>query len=123
MPHSRGCLHFEPLFTAEELGLPEHANIDHIVKVFLTVGEAIAMRRIEMPACVLLLQCVADEPASGAIYLYDRERKVFYMAVFEQGREDSFTTSEFELLLSEYDMLQYGENRESLAALSRAGNA
>ena len=71
------------------------------MKVFLTVGEAIAMRRIEMPACVLLLQCIADEPASGAIYLYDRERKVFYLAVFEQGREDSFTTSEFELLLNE----------------------
>ena len=123
MCQSRGVLRFEPLFTAEELGLPEHANIDHIVKVFLTVGEAIAMRRIEMPACVLLLQCVADNPASGAIYLYDREGKLFYLAVFEQGREDSLTTSEFELLVNEYNMLQYGEHRHSLAALGRAGNA
>ena len=123
MSLSRGCLRFEPLFTAEELGLAEHANLDHIVKVFLTVGDAIAMRRIEMPACMLLLQSVADNPASGAIYLYDRERKLFYLAVFEHGREDSLTTSEFELLVSEYDMLQYGENRNSLAALGRAGNA
>lgn len=123
MPHSRGRLRFEPLFTAEELGLPEHANVDHVIKVFLTVGDAIAMRRIEMPACVLLLQCVPDNPASGAIYLYDRGRKLFYLAVFEHGREDSLTTGEFEVLLDEYDMLQCGENRHGLAVLGRAGNA
>jgi hypothetical protein len=123
MPQSRGRLRFEPLFTADELGLPEHANIEHIVKVFLTVGDAIAMRRIEMPACVLLLQCVADNPASGAIYLFDRERKLFYLAVFEHGHDDTLTTTEFELLVNEYEMLRFGENRRHLRSLSSAGSA
>jgi hypothetical protein len=123
MPLSRGRLRFEPLFTIEELGLREHANIDHVVKVFLKVGDAVAMRQIEMPSCVLLLQSVADVPASGAIYLYDRERTIFYLAVFEQGRDDALTTGEFELLVEEYELLKYGENLHRLAALSQAGNA
>ena len=123
MTLSRGRLRFEPLFTAEELGLREHSNLDHVVKVFLKIGDAVAMRRIEMPRCVLLLQCVADVVASGAIYLYDRERKVFYLAVFEHGRDDSLTTGEFELLVEEYELLRYGENLHRLAKLSRIGNA
>ena len=123
MPHSRGHLDFEPLFTTEELGLAEHANIDHIVKVFLAIGDGIAMRRIEMPHSLLLLQSIADDPASGAIYVYDRERKAFYVAIFEHGREDSLTTNEFEELVEEYDMLSLIESRRNLATLYAAGNA
>ena len=123
MSRSRGHLRFEPLFTTEELGLPEHANIAHVVKVFLAIGEGVAARWIEMPKCVLLLQAVAGIPESGAIYLYDRERHQFYLAVFEQGREDALTTSEFEQLVAEYELLGYMENRRTLTTLNPAGNA
>ncbi len=123
MPHSRGRLRFDPLFTTEELGLPEHANIAHVVKVFLAIGDGVAARWIEMPKCVLLLQTVAGIPESGAIYLYDREQHQFYLAVFEQGREDTLTTTEFEELLTEYDLLGYIENRSHLMPLSPAGSA
>ena len=123
MSRSRGHLRFEPLFTTDELGLPEHANIAHVVKVFLALGDGVAARWIEMPKCVLLLQSVAGIPDSGAIYLYDRERHQFYLAVFEQGREDALTTTEFEQLVAEYDLLGYIENRSSLTTLSPAGQA
>jgi hypothetical protein len=123
MSRSRGHLRFEPLFTTEELGLPEHANIAHVVKVFLAIGDGVAARWIEMPKCVLLLQTVAGIPESGAIYLYDRARHQFYLAVFEQGREDALTTTEFEQLVAEYDLLGYIENRSNLITLSPAGEA
>jgi hypothetical protein len=123
MSRSRGHLRFEPLFTTEELGLHEHANIAHVVKVFLTIADGVAARWIEMPKCVLLLQTVAGIPESGAIYLYDRERHQFYLAVFEQGREDALTTTEFEQLVAEYDLLGYIENRSNLITLSPAGEA
>src|ERR1041385_8084562 len=87
MSHSRGQLRFEPLFTTEELGLPEHANIAHVVKVFLAIGDGVAARWIEMPKCVLLLH-TAGNAESGAIYLYDRECHMFYLGVFDQGRDD-----------------------------------
>jgi hypothetical protein len=124
MPHSRGRLRFEPLFTTEELGLHEHANLAHVVKVFLAIGDGIAARCIEMPKSVLLLQNVAGNAESGAIYLYDRERRHFYLGVFEQGRDDdALTTTEFEELVTEYDLLGYMENPRNLMALSPAGNA
>jgi len=118
MSASRGRLRFEPLFTTDELGLHEHANTEHIMKVFLALGDGIAARQIEMPNSVLLLQAIADEPASGAIYLYSRDRRQFYLAVFEQGREDALTTEEFEQLVEEYDLLGYAEN-----AYTSSGNA
>jgi hypothetical protein len=123
MSRSRGHLRFEPLFTTEELGLPEHANIAHVMKVFLAIGDGVAARWIEMPKCVLLLQSVAGIPESGAIYLYDRERHQFYLAVFEHGRDDTLTTIEFEQLMAEYDLLGYIETRSNLIAVSAAGNA
>ena len=124
MHHSRGRLRFEPLFTTEELGLPEHSNIAHVVKVFLAIGDGIAARWIEMPRCVLLLQSVAGNAESGAIYLYDRECRTFYLGVFEQGcDDDALTTTEFEQLVTEYDLLGYIENPRNLTALSRTGNA
>lgn len=124
MRYSRGRLRFEPLFTIEELGLPKHANIAHVVKVFLAIGDGVAARWIEMPKCVLLLQTIAGNAESGAIYLYDRECHMFYLGVFEQGRDDDeLTTTEFEQLVTEYDLLGYIENRRNVTALSPAGNA
>jgi hypothetical protein len=124
MPYSRGGLRFEPLFTTEEIGLRKQASIEHVMKVFLNIGDGIASRWIEMPKCVLLLQSVPDSPASGAIYLYDRERQVFYLVVFEQGRDDMLTTAEFEQLVAEYDLLGCAENPTILMrALSSPGNA
>jgi hypothetical protein len=123
MFRTRGHLRFEPLFTTEELGLAEHANIAHVVKVFLAIGDGVAARWIEMPKCVLLLQTVAGIPESGAIYLYDREQCQFYLAVFEQGREDTLTITEFEQLVAEYDLLGYIENRRNSTKLRPVGKA
>jgi hypothetical protein len=60
-----------------------------------------------MPRGVLLLQTVPDDPASGAIYLYDRELQVFYFVVFDEGRDDSLTTAEFDELVAEYNLVSW----------------
>lgn len=123
MPYSKGTLHFERLFTAEQLGLPQPAHVEHVIKTFLNVAEGVALRRIEMPRCVLLLQSVPDDSQSGAIYFFDRETQVFYMAVFEDGRDDALTTAEFDQLAAEYDLLGYAENPHRLIPLNAAGRA
>ena len=58
MSQSRGAVSFEPLFTAEDIGLRKEANVEHVMKVFITLGEGQASRWIEMPKGVLLLQTV-----------------------------------------------------------------
>jgi hypothetical protein len=67
-----------------------------------------------MPKGVLLLQAVPNNPQSGAIYLYDRERQIFYFVVFEHGRDDSLTAEEFEQLVTEYDLLFWASNPDVL---------
>lgn len=110
MYQSRGAVSFVPLFTTDDIGLHKYASVEHVVKVFLAVGEAVATRWIEMPRGVLLLQTVPGQPASGAIYLYDRQRQIFFFAEFVDGRDDSLTAEEFDHLVTEYDLTSWTAN-------------
>jgi len=105
MSQSRGAVSFEPLFTAEDIGLRKEANVEHVIKVFVTLGEGRTSRWIEMPKGILLLQTVPGDPASGAIYLYDRELQIFYFVVFDLGRDDNLTAAEFDELVTEYNLV------------------
>jgi hypothetical protein len=121
MERSRGALSFHPLFTAEDIGLRKDASVEHAIKAFLYIGEAIASRWVQMPRGVLLLQAVPNDPASGAIYLYDRERQIFYFASFDRGRDDSFSIEEFEQLVTEYDLVRWSANAPLLPAPCKPG--
>lgn len=124
MSQSRGSMRFQPLFTAADIGLGSNASVQHVVKVFLNIGQAIAARWIEMPKGILLLQAVPDQPASGAIYLYDRERRVFFFLDFTEGRDDVFTPEEFDDLVKEYDLISWTANPGFVTAIcAGVGNA
>lgn len=123
MSQSRGSLRFQPLFTTKDIGLRKDASIELVVKGFLTVGEAIAARWIEMPKGILLLQAVPDQAASGAIYLYDRERQIFFFVDFAEGRDDTITAAEFDQLVTEYNLISWTANPRFLSANDHAGNA
>jgi hypothetical protein len=116
MHKSRGPVSFTPLFTTDDIGLRKDASVEHVVKVFLNVGEAMAARWIEMPRGILLLQAVPDQPASGAIYLYDRERRIFFFVDFFNGRDDTLTGAEFDELVVEYDLVSCAANPAFLPA-------
>ena len=123
MFQSRGAVSFQPLFTAEDIGLRKEASVEHAIKVFLYIGEAVAPRWIEMPKGVLLLQAVPGNPESGAIYLYDRDRQIFYFACFDHGRDDSLSVAEFEQLVGEYDLVSRAANPALLPAFSSPARA
>jgi hypothetical protein len=118
MHQSRGAVSFTPLFTTDDIGLRKDASVEHVVKVFLNVGEAIAARWIEMPRGILLLQAVPEQPASGAIYLYDRERRIFFFVDFVDGRDDSLTGVEFDDLVAEYDLVSWTANPAFLPVMT-----
>jgi hypothetical protein len=107
---SRGALSITPLFTTTDIGLRPGAGLDHVVKVFMHVGEAVASRWIEMPKGILLLQTQPGRPATGGIYLYDRERGIFFFVTFAEGRDDSLTAAEFEQLVAEYELVSLAAN-------------
>ena len=124
MNESRGAMSFTPLFTTDDIGLQKDASLEHVVKVFLRVGEAIAARWIEMPRGILLLQTVPNQDASGAIYLYDRDRHIFFFVDFVKGLNDTLTAAEFDQLVAEYDLVSWTANPEILpATISNVGVA
>jgi hypothetical protein len=118
MSQSRGKMSVHCLFHAEEIGVAKEPNLDRLVKVFLQISEGIAMRWIQMPKGMLLLVMVPDNPASGAIYIYDRVGQQFCLVSFE-GADDTLTTQDFDGLLGEYDLLEYATNPTVIRASIR----
>lgn len=124
MQLSRGNMTAHRLCSVRDLGLgnPE-PHVDRVIKVFLRIGEAVAARWIQMPKAIMLLQMAPENPASGAIYVYDRLSRVFYMLCFD-GPDDNLTREEFSQLLPEYELLRYAEQPELLQAqFQSAGSA
>ncbi len=109
MEHSRGNMSADRLFSLEELGLANsEPYVDLVIHEFLKIGEAVAGRWIQMPKGVLFLQKAPENPASGAIYVYDRQSQELYMLSFE-GDEDHLTVEDFSQLFTEYNLLRYAE--------------
>ncbi len=86
MTGSRGAIVVNPLYTTEEMKIsnPE-VNVDRVIREFLRIGEAVAGKWIEMPNGVLFLQMPPENPADGAVYVYDRKQRLFYQIDFEAG--------------------------------------
>ena len=74
------------------------------------------------PKGVLLLQMVPDNGASGAIYVFDRQREQWYMLSFE-GCEDQFTSEKFDRAFSEYDLFRLVEQPGLLLSEFQPANA
>lgn len=107
-------VHIAAAFTMKFSNAATH--VDQAIGEFLQIGEAVAPRRIQMPKGVLFLQMNPDDPASGAIYVYDRRNQDFFLLEFE-GSDDHLTANDFDRLIAEYNLLQYAERPELLQAL------
>lgn len=114
MERSKGNIAAHRMWSLRDMGLgnPE-PHVDRVIKVFLAIGEAVAARWIEMPKAILLLQVAPEDPASGAVYVYDRVRQEFYMLSFADA-DEHLTREEFSQLLVEYNLLQYAEQPDLL---------
>lgn len=98
------------------------STIQQTISAFLEVGEAIATRWIQTPKGVLLLQMAPENIASGAIYVFDRQRDDWYMLSFE-GCEDQFTSEQFDRIFSEYKLFSYVEQPGLLLSQMQTANA
>ncbi len=124
---SRGELRIGLLFTSSEIGVsvPEPHPM-RAIRIFLDVASgadyrATAPRLTQMPKGVLLFQMVADEPASGAIYILIRDSGEFYAVTFD-GPSENLTIGDFESLVPEYGLLEYAAQPQLIAALAQASS-
>lgn len=113
MQPSNRIVHIAAAYTMKFANADTH--VDQAIGEFLKIGEAVAPRRIQMPKGVLFLQMNPDDPASGAIYVYDRSHQDFFLLGLD-GPDDHLTLEDFDSLLAEYNLLQYAEKPELLQA-------
>jgi hypothetical protein len=117
---SRGSISFHRLFATRDLGVrSSEGHVERVIEIFLSIGEAVAARWIQMPKGILLLQMVPTDRASEAIYLYDRVGEDFYLLSFEAA-DDRLTVQDFGQLFEEYNLLQYAQRPELCASSAAA---
>jgi hypothetical protein len=89
-------------------GLPSTRNRRQVVASFLKAAEGVAHRWIDTRKGTLLLQMAPYQPASGQIYIYDRQRDMWYLLEFEVPLS-GFNVELFEHVYREYKLLAYVE--------------
>lgn len=99
------------------------ANLEQTLDAFLSVSEAVLGRLIQTPRGMLVLPMVPGDDASGAIYLYDRQRCDWYMLCFDALDDSHFTAETFEQLLAEFDLFKFVEHPELLANQAKPAEA
>jgi hypothetical protein len=128
---NNGSLYIDQLYTADDLGisLPE-PHSDRAIQILLELGSdsgsdtqppytAIAPRRIEMRKGVLLLQMIEGDPASGSIYLYERETGAFFMIMFGKG-DGHLSIPNFNELVDVYGLRDLAASPERIKARIQA---
>src|SRR5260370_24476127 len=99
MTGTRGVMSVQAMFSADEMKIsnPE-PHVHLVIKEFLKIGEAVAACWIQMPRGILLLQMVPGNPASRALYMYDRAHNQFYTRHLE-GPDADLTPLQVQQLL------------------------
>jgi hypothetical protein len=105
-----------------------HMKAQPIIRVRPTTrGEAVdaliaatdqgqVVRWIEFPAAILLFVVVPGDSQSGAFYVLDRRSNTWLWLDFEDDNYGGYSTSEFDLLVDEYDVLSLVERPGLLKA-------
>jgi hypothetical protein len=78
--------------------------------------ETQAVRWVEFPAAVLVFVLVTGDSQSGAAYVLDRKTGTWLWVDFEDEQYGGYTTSDFDLLVQEYDFLSLVERPALLRA-------
>jgi hypothetical protein len=92
-------------------------SINKAVEALLTTTEnAEPVRWIEFPTAILLLVAVPGDAGSGALYVFDRNTSTWLWVDFEDEQFGGYSTSDFDLLVQEYDFLTLVERPGLLKA-------
>ena len=92
-------------------------SIEPAVAALLAITEKTQpVRWIEFPTSILLLVSVQADPESGAFYVFDRRTSTWFWIDFDDQQYGGYSTSDFDLLVHEYDLLSLVERPGLLRA-------
>jgi hypothetical protein len=99
------------------LAVPPGCSLEEAVSSLIEVTEgAEPLRWLEFPAAVLLFVTTTPDSQSGAFYVLDRRSNTWLWLDFEDDQYGGYSTSDFDLLVHEYDLLSLVERPGLLKA-------
>src|SRR5215472_9864262 len=94
----------------------ERLDEDKAIVGFATKAEAKLSRWLDFAKGALLFLTVPGDPESGAFYIYDRTKGVFYwLALPVEGRFGGFRDDEFDQVTQAFDLVTLARNPRLLA--------
>ena len=101
-----------PVFTTRH-GL----SVEEAVQDFITASDgARTVRWVQFPSAVLLCVTATNDPSSGAFFVLDRKRGVWLWIYFEEDPYRSYSGTDFDRLVHDYDLLSLVERPALLSA-------
>jgi hypothetical protein len=92
-------------------------SVEEAVRSLIEAAEdAQVARWLEFPMAVLLLLTITGDSQSGAFYVLDRRSNTWLWLDFEDDQYGGYSTSDFDLLVHEYDFLSLVERPALLRA-------
>jgi hypothetical protein len=107
-----GRMTAEPILRVKPVCPVEEA----VITLTIATDETQAVRWIEFPAAVLVLVIVTGDTRSGAFYVLNRKTGTWFWVDFDDEQYGGYTTSDFDLLVQEYDFLSLVERPALLRA-------
>jgi hypothetical protein len=93
------------------------SSVEEAVRLLTeATDQAQPVRWLEFPAAVLLFVVVPGNSQSGAFYVFDRRANTWLWLDFEDDQYGGYSTSDFDLLVNEYDFLSLVERPGLLRA-------
>ena len=102
---------FGQMCVSQMLQLSKLETLDEAVARLLEFAEYPKLLRwIQFPSALVVFLAHADSPDSGAVYVYDRKRCVWFWVDFDDQNYGGYSSSEFDVLVNQCHFLRVVES-------------
>jgi hypothetical protein len=103
------------VLSASDLKMPAEQDVAQVVSRFVTAAEGVVAHWVEYAKGVLLFVMVPDDRRSGAFYVYDRNRRHFWLLEPADGVFGGYSIREMRKKIRQFRLLELAANPSRLA--------
>jgi hypothetical protein len=101
----------------EDLKMQAEPDVRKIVSRFVSAAEGVVGHWVEYAKGVFLFVMTPDDRRSGAFYVYDRQRRCFWLLEPADGVFGGYSISEMRRKIQAFGLLDFAENPAQLIEL------
>ena len=101
----------------EDLKIQAEPDVRKIVSRFVNAAEGVVAHWVEYAKGVFLFVMAPDDRRSGAFYVYDRQRRSFWLLEPADGVFGGYSISEMRRTIQAFRLLDFAENPARISQL------